>query len=309
MKLPFKKEDFLGNVRSGNKRENNSPRNLSYFDVHLDNYTSEYSVALFKSVTQENPSQLEIMPIDNIIVTNEIYTKNFKCKGYLGKATRIIGNEGKQECTCNEENCKYFMEGKCVKVGRLYFRLKGALDKGIWCYSTKSRGIKYIENYLNLMIEKGIDITKSYFLLQLNAKTGKSGKVYVPDIKLIDSNENKTPKNTQNAKQNPPQKPSQNQNSKSQNTNKNLFQYIGGKMIVYNNQKIPQLVLQNPKKEKTIVHMNQASKKDLLKLNKGTVIEITKLSKDKNNTIFLTDYNILRAVPRKEGNIENKKAV
>ena len=80
-------------------------------------------------------------------------------------------------------------------------------------------------------------------------------------------------------------------------------------MIVYNNQKIPQLVLQNPKKEKTIVHMNQASKKDLLKLNKGTVIEITKLSKDKNNTIFLTDYNILRAVPRKEGNIENKKAV
>lgn len=80
-------------------------------------------------------------------------------------------------------------------------------------------------------------------------------------------------------------------------------------MIVYNNQKIPQLVLQNPKKEKTIVHMNQASKKDLLKLNKGTVIEITKLSKDKNNTIFLTDYNILRAVHRKEGNIENKKAV
>lgn len=290
MKLPFKKEDFLGNVRSGNKRENNSPRNLSYFDVHLDNYTSEYSVALFKSVTQENPSQLEIMPIDNIIITNEIYTKNFKCKGYMGKATRIVGNEGKQECTCNEENCKYFMEGKCVKVGRLYFRLKGALDKGIWCYSTKSRGIKYIENYLNLMIEKGIDITKSYFLLQLNAKTGKSGKVYVPDIKLIDSNENKTPKNTQNA-------------------NKNLFQYIGGKMIVYNNQKIPQLVLQNPKKEKTIVHMNQASKKDLLKLNKGTVIEITKLSKDKNNTIFLTDYNILRAVPRKESNIENKKAV
>ena len=97
MKLPFKKEDFLGNVRSGNKRENNSPRNLSYFDVHLDNYTSEYSVALFKSVTQENPSQLEIMPIDNIIITNEIYTKNFKCKGYMGKATRIVGNEGKQE--------------------------------------------------------------------------------------------------------------------------------------------------------------------------------------------------------------------
>ena len=305
MKLPFKKEDFLGNVRSGNKRENNSPRNLSYFDVHLDNYTSEYSVALFKSVTQENPSQLEIMPIDNIIITNEIYTKNFKCKGYMGKATRIVGNEGKQECTCNEENCKYFMEGKCVKVGRLYFRLKGALDKGIWCYSTKSRGIKYIENYLNLMIEKGIDITKSYFLLQLNAKTGKSGKVYVPDIKLISSNENMTPKTTQS----PPQKPSQNQNNKNQNANKKLFQYIGGKMVEYQNQRIPQLILQNPQKEKTIVHMNQASKRDLLKLNKGTVIEITKLSKDKNNTIFLTDYNVLRAVPRKENKEENKKAV
>lgn len=305
MKLPFKKEEFLGNVRSGNKRENNSPRNLSYFDVHLDNYTSEYSVALFKSVTQENPSQLEIMPIDNIIITNEIYTKNFKCKGYMGKATRIVGNEGKQECTCNEENCKYFMEGKCVKVGRIYFRLKGALDKGIWCYSTKSRGIKYIENYLNLMIEKGIDITKSYFLLQLNAKTGKSGKVYVPDIKLISSNENVTPKNTQSL----PQNPSQNQNNKNQNSNKKLFQYIGGKMIEYQNERIPQLILQNPQKEKTIVHMNQASKKDLLRLNKGTVIEITKLSKDKNNTIFLTDYNVLRAVPRKENKEENKKAV
>ena len=305
MKLPFKKEEFLGNVRSGNKRENNSPRNLSYFDVHLDNYTSEYSVALFNSVTKENPSQLEIMPIDNIIVTNEIYTKSFKCKGYLGKATRITGNGGKQECACNEENCKYFQEGKCVKVGRIYFRLKGALDKGIWCYSTKSRGIKYIENYLNLMIEKGIDITKSYFLLQLNAKTGKSGKVYVPDIKLISSNENVTPKNTQSL----PQNPSQNQNNKNQNSNKKLFQYIGGKMIEYQNQRIPQLILQNPQKEKTIVHMNQASKKDLLRLNKGTVIEITKLSKDKNNTIFLTDYNILRAVPRKENKEENKKAV
>ena len=305
MKLPFKKEEFLGNVRSGNKRENNSPRNLSYFDVHLDNYTSEYSVALFNSVTKENPSELEIMPIDNIIVTNEIYTKNFKCKGHLGKATRIVGNGGKQECACNEENCKYFQEGKCVKVGRIYFRLKGAEDKGIWCYSTKSRGIKYIENYLNLMIEKGIDITKSYFLLQLNAKTGKSGKVYVPDIKLINSNEKVTPKTTQS----PPQNPSQNQNNKNQNANKKLFQYIGGKMIEYQNQRIPQLILQNPQKEKTIVHMNQASKKDLLKLNKGTVIEITKLSKDKNNTIFLTDYNVLRAVPKKENKEENKKAV
>ena len=305
MKLPFKKEEFLGNVRSGNKRENNSPRNLSYFDVHLDNYTSEYSVALFNSVTEDNPSQLEIMPIDNIIVTNEIYTKNFKCKGYLGKATRIVGNEGKQECACNEENCKYFQEGKCVKVGRIYFMLKGAEDKGIWCYSTKSRGIKYIENYLNLMIEKGIDITKSYFLLQLNAKTGKSGKVYVPDIKLISSNKNVTPKNTQS----PPQNPSQNQNNKNQNSNKKLFQYIGGKMVEYQNKRIPQLILQNPQKEKKIVHMNQACKKDLLKLNKGTVIEITKLSKDKNNTIFLTDYNVLRAVPRKENKEENKKAV
>ena len=78
-------------------------------------------------------------------------------------------------------------------------------------------------------------------------------------------------------------------------------------MVEYQNKRIPQLILQNPQKEKKIVHMNQACKKDLLKLNKGTVIEITKLSKDKNNTIFLTDYNVLRAVPRKENKEENKE--
>ena len=185
MKLPFKKEEFLGNIRSGNRRENNSPRNLSYFDVHQDNYTSEFSIELFNSVYKENPSELKIQPIDKMFVTYEIYNKQIKCRGQNGKAVRIENNGQKLEGECKEEECELCKNGKCTKVGRLYFRLAGIENKGIWCYSTRSRGIEYIEKYLNLMLEQKIDITKNYFMLTLNEKIGKSGKVYVPDIKLL----------------------------------------------------------------------------------------------------------------------------
>lgn len=158
MKLPFKKEDFLGNIRSGNRRENNSPRNLSYFDVHQDNYTSEFSIELFNGIYKEKPSQLKIKLIDKMFVTYEIYNKQIKCRGQNGKAVRIVNNGQKQEGQCKEQECELCQNGKCSKVGRLYFRLAGIENKGIWCYSTRSRGIEYIEKYLNLMIEKGLDI-------------------------------------------------------------------------------------------------------------------------------------------------------
>lgn len=107
MKLPFKKEEFLGNIRSGNRRENNSPRNLNYFDVHLDNNTSEFSIELFKEVYKKNPTAMKIKPIDNIFITYEIYNKNIKCRGKDGKALRILKNGEKKEGLCKEENCEY----------------------------------------------------------------------------------------------------------------------------------------------------------------------------------------------------------
>lgn len=95
MKLPFKKEEFLGNIRSGNRRENNSPRNLNYFDVHSDNYTSEFSIELFKGIYKEKPRSIKIKPIDNIFITYEVYNKTMKCRGQNGKAIRILDKRKK----------------------------------------------------------------------------------------------------------------------------------------------------------------------------------------------------------------------
>lgn len=297
MKLPFKKEEFLGNIRSGNRRENNSPRNLNYFDVHLDNNTSEFSIELFKEVYKKNPTAMKIKPIDNIFITYEIYNKNIKCRGKDGKAIRILKNEKKQEGMCKEENCEYCKNGSCSKVGRLYFRLAEIEDRGIWCFTTKSRGIEYIERYLNLMKEKGIDITKSNFLLSLNEKNGKSGKVYVPDIKLIREENKATNQSQINNKQ-----------QKEKGDNKSLkYKYIKGKMVDYAGQRIPELTLAKEGGAETPVYLTKESKKDILKLKPGTIISITKIMKDKNNRIFLKDYNIIKAVKQQKDLIENAK--
>lgn len=293
MKLPFKKEEFLGNIRSGNRRENNLPRNLNYFDVHLDNYTSEFSIELFAGSCKEKPTQLKIQPIDNIFITYEIYTKELKCRGENRKATRIQNNGEKQQGKCKEEECEYCKSGKCNRVGRLYFKLAGIEDKGIWCYTTRSRGIEYIERYLNLMKEQKIDISKNYFLLSLNEKHGKSGKVYVPDIKLIRETMNQSSQQKSN------------KTGKKEEDNKisKFYKYIKGKMIDHDGQRIPELTFSRNGVEKA-VYLTKESKKDILKLKPGTVIAMTKISKEKNNMIFLKDYNIIEAVTQ-----QNKKAV
>lgn len=187
--------------------------------------------------------------------------------------------------------------GSCSKVGRLYFRLTGIEDRGIWCFTTKSRGIEYIERYLNLMKEKGIDITKSNFLLSLNEKIGKSGKVYVPDIKLI-REENKATSQSPSNKQ---------QKEKEDNKSSNYYKYIKGKMIDYAGQRIPELTLAKEGGVETPVYLMKESKKDILKLKPGTIISITKIMKDKNNMIFLKDYNIIKAVNQQQKLIENAK--
>lgn len=300
MKLPFKKEEFLGNIRSGKRRENNSPRNLNHFDVHLDNYTSEFSVELFKGIFKENPSTMKIIPVDNIFITYEIYNKDIKCRGQNGKAVRIVNKGKKQEGICKEEECEYCKKGSCSKVGRLYFKLAGIEERGIWCYATRSRGIEYIERYLNLMKEKGIDITKNYFLLSLNEKNGKSGKVYVPDIKLY-KEENKPAKTSkENKQQNKPQ---------NKHKPKNYYQYIKGKMVEYEGNRIPELIFKRDGIEKAL-YLTKESKKDILSLKPGTIISITKINKDKNDTIFLKDYNVIKAIKKQEKLVENaKKAV
>ena len=95
MKLPFKKQEFLGNIRSGNRRENNAPRNLNYFDVHLDSYTSNYSIELFNELFKKNPTSLKIKPI-LYKITYDIYTKDIKCRGENGVASRILGKRRKE---------------------------------------------------------------------------------------------------------------------------------------------------------------------------------------------------------------------
>lgn len=296
MKLPFKKEEFLGNIRSGKRRENNSPCNTAHFNVYHDSYTSEYAIELFESIYKEKTNNLKIVPIMNILVTNEIYSKEIKCRGETGKtATRITGKGQKIEGNCNPDECEYFKNEKCLKTGKLYFRLVGIEDKGIWCYSTKSSGIDYIEKYLNLMIEKGIDITKSEFLLTLNEKHGKSGKVYVPDIKLVREKEKSKPKQTQDLKGNSPIQP---KTQTSNNKEIKPYKYIEGKMVDYKSQRIPRLVFLNKEGKENVFFLTKESKKDILHIEYGSEIEILKVSLGKEKEMFLMDYNIIKKIEK-----------
>lgn len=295
MKLPFKKQDFLGNIRSGNRRENNSPRNLSHFDVHQDSYTSNYSIELFNGLFKEKPSALKIKPV-LYKITYDIYTKEIKCQGENGVASRIEGKGQRKEISCKQEDCDYCKKGKCSRTGKLYFRLYGIEDKGIWCYSTKSKGIDDIDRYLKLKEEQGIDITNNYFLLELHEKNGKSGKVYVPDIKMLEENKPKITNNSNNAK----------------NSNQpKLYEYIKGSWAEYNNEKIPMLTFKNTEGKECPLYILKNANKEILKLAPGTVIGITKFRKNSNNMIFLEDYNIVKAIEKKkkQENSENKKAV
>lgn len=185
----------------------------------------------------------------------------------------------------------------CNRVGKLYFRLAGIEDRGVWCYATKSRGIEYIEKYLNLMKEKGINITENYFLLSLNEKNGQSGKVYVPDIKLIKEEK----KQEQSNKSKEQKKASNSQSS-------NCYKYIRGKMIDYDGNKIPELFFAKDGEKEKALYLTKESNKAILKLKPGTTISITKINRNKDNMFILKDYKIIKAVEQ-QNNLLEKKAV
>lgn len=316
MKLPFKQEDFLGNIRSGKRRDNNSPCNIDHFNVHYDSYTSEYSMALFESVYKGKTDKLLIIPVTNMIINYEVFKKEGKCRGVEGKTAIRVDSKGKEiQVNCNPETCEFANSGKikCKKTGRIYFRLVGIEEKGVWCYTTGSKRMVHIQKYLDLMAENGIDITKNKFLLTLNETSGASGvKVYAPDIKIVNENDNKVQEKTNQEKQqkltentqeqNKIQNPNNSNNSNQANA-KNLYKYMEGKMVDYKSQNLPRLVFTDKDGKENVFFMTKASKSDILNLGYGTEIEILKVSANKANDRFLMDYNIINKIEK------NKKAV
>jgi len=321
MKLPFKQEDFLGNIRSGKRRDNNSPCNIDHFNVHYDSYTSEYSMALFESVYKGKTDKLLIIPVTNMIINYEVFKKEGKCRGVEGKTAIRVDSKGKEiQVNCNPETCEFANSGKikCKRTGRIYFRLVGIEEKGVWCYTTGSKRMVHIQKYLDLMIEKGIDITKNKFLLTLNETSGASGgKVYAPEIKIVNENDNdnKVQEKTNQEKQqklkentgepNKTQNPnnSNNSNQASKQESKNFYVYVDGKMVEQGEKKYPRVVFMNKEREAKAFFMTKDSKPDILGLEAGSVIEITKVLANKNNDQFLMDYNIIKRIDK------NKKAV
>ena len=330
MKLPFKEEEFLGNIRSGKRKENNSPCNIDHFNVHYDSWTSEYSMELFESVYKDKTDKLLIMPVTNMIITQEVYKREGKCKGVKGKtAIRIDSNGNQIQVNCDPDTCEFSQKGKkkCERVGRIYFRLVGIEGKGIWCYRTGSKRMTHIKKYLDDKIEEGIDITKNIFLLALNETPGSSGgKVYAPGIKIVPSEEyvkiggQKNSQTTEKQKietkaesthkeeqtqmqNNQEQKTTQNSKGASTQKTKNFYVYVDGKMVEYASKKYPRVVFMNKEREAKVFYMTKESKPDILGLETGSVIEITKVLANKNNDQFLMDYNIIKRIEK------NKKAV
>ena len=318
MKLPFKKEEFLGNIRSGKRRENNSPCNTSHFNVYHDSCTSEYAIELFESIYSDKPDTLAIIPVMNMVINYEIYSKDVKCRGEAGKSAMRITNKGQKiEGRCNPEECEHAIKEKCTRTGRLYFRLVGIEDKGVWCYATKSLSVDHIKKYLDYQIEKGIDITKNEFLLTLNEKQGALGKVYAPDIKIVNKGDKSKTNENQSANTTKQGEPIENKKEQGKNKQtkeqttveseqtkvKNLYKYIEGKMVEYKEQKLPRVVFTDKDGKENIFFMTKTSKSDILNLGVGSEIEILKVSANKANDRFLMDYNVITKIEK------NKKAV
>lgn len=111
------------------------------------------------------------------------------------------------------------------------------------------------------------------------------------------SNTVKTPQNT-----NKTQIAQATANTKVSN-GKNIYKYIEGKMVEYKSQRVPKLIFTNNQGKENIFFLTKASKNDILKLGAGTEIEIIKVLSNKDNEMFLMDYNVIKKIER------TKKAV
>lgn len=295
----FMSDKILGNVRSGTKDENDRPKKLPHFDVHIDRSTSSLAVEIFNEAYKK-PNKLKIKLINQnpFEVFLERYEgKKRKCYGN-GKEAKQINEKGKTEIIqCEGNDCPYRDDKQCKIVGKLYFYIDKLQDEGIWCYPIGSeKGVRRIGARIARANRKGEDLTKDWyelFLTPVDAPT--TGINYIPDIRKIESSNQKS----DNPKK---QETPNNSNNKSNQNNPNYLKVMGFLMTLYENKKVPKIkFIDTSSKERELILL-PGGKQEILKVQQGSIILPLSIS-TRNNVSILNDYKIVKTVLE-----DNKKA-
>lgn len=291
----FLNDKIIGNIRSGARSENGTPKKLEYFDVHTDKSTSETAVEIFKQKF-EKPNKLKI----RFIKQNPI---DLHLERYDGRKRRCIGDNKKAEfiddsgkkriIECNAKECKYKRDKICKYKARLYFLIEGLESEGIWCYPIGSeKGIRHICTMIGRANRLNEDLTKNWYELYLEPEDAPfKGINYIPDIRKLEAInlDDKTNKVEQKPKE----------------EKSNYLLLKSFMMTIYKDKKIPKIKFINTSGKEIEYILLENSKQDILKLKPESIILPLKIEKTEKG-ILLIDYKIIRAISNE---IENKKAV
>ncbi len=297
--------EVIGNVRTGTRGEKDNPVKLAYFDVHVDNSTSELAVEIF-SEKYKQPNSLIIKFVNQqpMEVGFQRYEgKKLKCYGNSKEAREMDDKGKRQTIACNPNECPYRQKRKCKMVGRLYFIIKNLEDEGVWCYPMGSeKGIRNIWRRIARANRIGEDLTNDWYELYLRPEDAAIGKNYIPDIRKIESSNNKEKAGEQGnkSKENNINKPNEPKVQKQQNNN--YLKIVKFEKAKYENKELPKIICIDTSSKKYELILMPESKQDILKVSAESIILPLSIS-TRGNMSILNDYNIVKVVS------ENKKAV
>ena len=187
----FMSNRILGNVRTGKRGNNDVPVKLDYFDVHKDKSTSSLAVELFNS-KYKNPKTLKIQFVSKNPM--ELYLERYegrkrRCFGN-GSEARVFEDNGKEKMIkCSREKCEHWKNKKCKYIARIYVRIYGLEEEGVWCFPIKSKnGIRNIAARISRANRLNEDITKKWYEIYLYPEDAPTkGVNYIPDLRDLDN--------------------------------------------------------------------------------------------------------------------------
>lgn len=284
---------ILGNVRTGKRGENDRPIKLDYFDVHLDKSTSSLAIEIFNS-KYNKPKSLKIKfvkdkPFDLYLERYE--GRKRKCFGN-NEMAKLIDDKGKEQMIkCDCKTCEYKKNKKCKYIMRIYARIYGLEEEGIWSFQIKSeQGISNILLRIARAKRLNEDISKDWYEIFLNPVDAPTkGLNYIPDIRKVAEIENKNSSKIDDSNKN-------SESNKNNNTNTMQENYImlkGKSKVKYNEKDALKMIFINTKKEDVSYIILPEENKKILDLKEKSIILPLSVSKRENIEI-LNDFKLIK---------------
>lgn len=284
----FLNNNILGNVRTG-ARDERGLKKFDYFDVHIDNTTSQLAVEIF-SEKYNNPKTLKIRFVNQNPI--EVFLERYegvrrRCWGNGIQAKRT-DEKGKQSIiACDPEECPYRDEKVCKYVAKLFFLIEGLENEGIWCFPTGSeKGIKKISRRIYRANTLGEDLTEHWYELFLRPEPAKVGINYIPDIRKLEKIEDVSePAKEQVVTNNE-------QNNQSQNTN--YLQLKRFEKVLIDNKQATKIIFNDTASNERVLFLIAESNQAILNLKPNSIIAPSSISRRETGDI-LNNYKIIKA--------------